>query len=223
LKPTSILFAATIVQVAFSCVENKVGDSQDKRRETNTNTDTAEPTDSTADIDSGTQVSPDTETEAAVETESNTDLDTDTGASVLCGNGVLDDGEECDDGVLSGEYGWCAPGCVLGPHCGDNIVQPQYEDCDVGGDPTVECCTLACKILAIIGCDYIQCGDGVVQTGEACDDGVLAGEYGGCAPGCVPGPRCGDGIVQFEHEGCDDGIDNGLTGCTLQCTLWDFQ
>jgi cysteine-rich repeat protein len=44
------------------------------------------------------------------------------------------------------------------------------------------------------------CGDGVMTPGEQCDDGILAGEYGGCAEGCVIGPRCGDGILQEDYE-----------------------
>lgn len=53
--------------------------------------------------------------------------------SAVCGDGVLSFGEECDDGVNMGGYGRCAPGCVLGPFCGDGIQQPEFgEDCDVG-------------------------------------------------------------------------------------------
>lgn len=52
-------------------------------------------------------------------------------------------------------------------------------------------------------------------SGEACDDGVNDGSYGGCSPGCgALGPRCGDGEVQSEHEACD-----GTAGCGEDCAL----
>jgi fibro-slime domain-containing protein len=53
--------------------------------------------------------------------------------TAICGDNVLSFGEECDDGVNDGDYGECNPGCVLGPFCGDKIVQGEFgEGCDVG-------------------------------------------------------------------------------------------
>jgi fibro-slime domain-containing protein len=50
-----------------------------------------------------------------------------------CGDSILSFGEECDDGTNDGGYGECNPECVLGPFCGDNIIQPEFgETCDVG-------------------------------------------------------------------------------------------
>ena len=51
------------------------------------------------------------------------------------------------------------------------------------------------------------CGNGVMTPGEQCDDGVLAGEYGGCAEGCIIGPHCGDGIINGPEE-CDNGVND---------------
>ncbi|MFM2330847.1 MAG: hypothetical protein RLZZ26_354 [Candidatus Parcubacteria bacterium] len=74
---------------------------------------------------------------------------------------------------------------------------------------------------------YISiCGDGVVQTGEVCDQGAgNIGAYGSstvqrvCAPGCESyGPYCGDGILQVRFgEQCDDG--NNVSGdlCSATC------
>jgi fibro-slime domain-containing protein len=63
------------------------------------------------------------------------------------------------------------------------------------------------------------CGDGIVTIGEQCDDGVNAGGYGKCAPGCVLTEYCGDGIVQKPEEDCDDGnrIDSDL--CNNACRI----
>jgi fibro-slime domain-containing protein len=53
--------------------------------------------------------------------------------TAVCGDNILSFGEECDDGVNDGGYGECGVDCVLGPFCGDSIVQPEFgESCDVG-------------------------------------------------------------------------------------------
>jgi fibro-slime domain-containing protein len=66
----------------------------------------------------------------------------------ICGDGILEIGEECDDGVNAGGYGQCGPGCKLvAGYCGDGIVQPG-EDCDDGvnnGNP----CPSGCRIIII--------------------------------------------------------------------------
>ncbi len=51
------------------------------------------------------------------------------------------------------------------------------------------------------------CGDGIVASNEACDDGKNDGSYGSCNPDCSLGPRCGDGVLQAASgEACDNGI-----------------
>lgn len=51
-----------------------------------------------------------------------------------CGDAVVDamNGETCDDGINSGAYGTCTSDCQKAPHCGDGILQPEYEQCDDG-------------------------------------------------------------------------------------------
>jgi len=73
-----------------------------------------------------------------------------------------------------------------------------------------------------------------MQDGEACDDGVNDGSYGGCEPGCaMAGPYCGDGVVQTSDgelcdgdcsttceplDACDTAESSGSAqACTLQC------
>jgi fibro-slime domain-containing protein len=64
-----------------------------------------------------------------------------------CGNGVIDKGEECDDGVNTGGYGKCARGCVWGPRCGDKSVQKdQGETCDDGNTTSGDGCSSICKL-----------------------------------------------------------------------------
>lgn len=64
-----------------------------------------------------------------------------------CGNHVVDVGEQCDDGVNDGGYGQCAPGCVLGPRCGDGIVQHEFgETCDDGNTQGNDGCSATCSV-----------------------------------------------------------------------------
>jgi len=59
-----------------------------------------------------------------------------------------------------------------------------------------------------------RCGDGIVDPGEACDDGNAI-DTDGCSNICRA-PACGDGTVQGGEQ-CDDGnLDNG-DGCEDDC------
>jgi cysteine-rich repeat protein len=75
-----------------------------------------------------------------------------------------------------------------------------------------------------------ECGDGVLDLGELCDDGNTAGTDG-CSAGCeveagwvCPGepsqctPRCGDGLLRGA-EACDDGNLSPLDGCDIDCQV----
>jgi fibro-slime domain-containing protein len=70
-----------------------------------------------------------------------------------CGDGVLEMGEECDDGADNGKggYGSCDVDCTLkSGFCGDGEVQPG-EDCDDGGlNGTEDHCPSGCRILIIL-------------------------------------------------------------------------
>ena len=71
------------------------------------------------------------------------------------------------------------------------------------------------------------CGDGIINSGEVCDEGLGGnlGEYASstaermCAPGCLSyGPYCGDGILQVRFtEECDDGNNDSGDLCSAQC------
>ncbi|MCA9656742.1 MAG: hypothetical protein KC486_00220 [Myxococcales bacterium] len=49
-----------------------------------------------------------------------------------CGDGSVDEGEECDDGAQNGIGNSCNPDCTLNV-CGDGVEGPA-EECDLGGD-----------------------------------------------------------------------------------------
>lgn len=151
--------------------------------------------------------------------------------SDLCGNGVMDENEECDDGEDNSDIlpDACRLNCDLAT-CGDTILDTG-ETCDDGNDDLDD----ACPSGATGSCVIAYCGDGFIREGsEECDDG-----NGDAGDGCPSGPegnckpaRCGDGIVQLGVEECDCGsvatdLPTGCTGinsdtapapCTTDCT-----
>jgi cysteine-rich repeat protein len=65
----------------------------------------------------------------------------------------------------------------------------------------------------------VLCGNAMLDDGEACDDGLNDGAYGGCAPDCSAlGPNCGDSEVNGP-ESCDDGNMVDDDECTNACAL----
>jgi len=59
-----------------------------------------------------------------------------------------------------------------------------------------------------------ECGNGIAQKGEECDDGNQ-NPGDGCSPSCTV-EECGNGIIDHGEE-CDDGNDNDADGCTMTC------
>ena len=135
----------------------------------------------------------------------------------VCGNGVLQGLEECDDGNLS-DNDDCLTSC-LSPTCGDGFIHNQgsgTEICDDGNLNDNDDCPSSC--LAAV------CGDGFVHDQgsgtEACDDGNLS-DNDDCVSCAVA--TCGDGFVHDQGSGseqCDDGNANSDTepnACRLSC------
>lgn len=86
-------------------------------------------------------------------------------AEAVCGNGTVEAGEDCDDGV---ETATCNANCTLA-QCGDGIVNgPLGEQCDAGG----------ASALCDDNCTLAACGDGLANetAGEECDGDDLAGQ-----------------------------------------------
>jgi cysteine-rich repeat protein len=117
---------------------------------------------------------------------------TTTGAPPVCGDGVQDPGEACDDGDAD-DTDDCLQGCVLAS-CGDGLVHAGVEACDDGNDIEDDGCDSACMLAS--------CGDGEVDGAEACDDGNQL-DTDACLGTCQLA-TCGDGKVHFGVEACDD-------------------
>jgi cysteine-rich repeat protein len=131
----------------------------------------------------------------------------------LCGNGQLDDGEECDEGAGNSDTrpNACRTSCVQAS-CGDGVVD-DGEDCDDGNDVDGDGCDTDCTRTEGV------CGDGVVDDGEDCDDGnQIDGD--GCESDCtITAGACGDGMLDAGEE-CDDGALNSDTlpdRCRTDC------
>ena len=121
----------------------------------------------------------------------------------ICGNGVIETGEICDEGEAN-EDGYhhaktCLSDCSnYGGYCGDGI-ENGGEQCDDGGDNS-DINPDACRV----NCTSPRCGDAVVDTslGEICDDGLdgntdAYGEPGRCGTDCIaPKAHSAPGAVQ---------------------------
>jgi len=136
----------------------------------------------------------------------------------LCGDGVINGPEKCDDGKNTGLPGSCKADCtayVPSKLCGDGTIQAP-EKCDDGvnnGTPTSTCDT-QCRL---------KCGNAAVEAPEQCDNGINDGTYGTCTPECKLAGYCGDGIKNG-NEQCDKGNANvavatayGDGVCTKAC------
>ncbi|MEO0324090.1 MAG: hypothetical protein AAF447_14105 [Myxococcota bacterium] len=136
----------------------------------------------------------------------------------VCGNGVAEGPEGCDDGVDGAptESASCDVDCSLA-ECGDGLVNvTASETCDGDGAGTggeTETCDIDCTVA--------ECGDGLVNLAamEACDgDGAgTGGETAACNVDCTL-PACGDGTLNVSAgEECDDGNTAGGDGCEADC------
>ncbi len=96
-----------------------------------------------------------------------------------CGDGIVGDGEACDEGYYDATLGR-----------------------NTGGSGTYNHCKADCSAFSESG----FCGDGIVNGSEECDKGKDAndGSYGGCTADCMLAPHCGDGHVD-DGEACDEG------------------
>ena len=131
-----------------------------------------------------------------------------------CGDGIIDPGEECDDGVPASQK--IGPKAVSDTGC-NALCQIAFDYlCPVPGQPCI---------------NQILCGNRILTIDETCDDGnTVSGD--GCSADCqsiepgwecrVPGrlcsPICGDSRLTGS-ETCDDGNTVSGDGCSSTCQV----
>ncbi len=157
-----------------------------------------------------------------------------------CGDGLVRGSEQCDDLCLSGTDFVCvtSTNAENGDGCNKTCQIEAGYSCDneqtsgVSGAP-----------FGVASVCAIVCGDGVLATGEACDDGCMAGvenvcenvidDNDGCTDTCtveagftcagspsVCVGSCGNGTISGGEQ-CDQGSGNIATGdgCNATCQL----
>lgn len=111
------------------------------------------------------------------------------------------------DGTWMDEEEWAAS------LCGNGVVDDVAgEECDDGNSNNNDACTNSCTSAV--------CGDGVVQSGEVCDDG---GDSATCDSDCTA-VSCGDGYANSAAgEDCDETSSSGSgIRCTSSCS-WEVE
>ena len=120
-------------------------------------------------------------------------------------------------GVTGPEIGTCSPlpGCVLDAAAatGQELARLAFGQCGNGVVDGNEECDDGNEDPAD-GCNHCRaptCGNGKVEPGEECDDGN-GRDHDGCTQCRLP--VCGDGILDVGAEYCDDGNTVPGDGCT---------
>ncbi|MEM4259640.1 MAG: dockerin type I domain-containing protein [Candidatus Woesearchaeota archaeon] len=152
----------------------------------------------------------------------------------ICGNGIRDLGEQCDDGNTNDGDG-CTELCTEEPVCGNGNIEVG-EFCDDGNKVNGDGCSAFCVVDAgwicieePSECVYPVCGNGIVEAGEACDDGNQNNNdacYNNCQqnPNYIAPSICGDcnrdGIINGNDVTCLTNYLNGRGGIYHCQDLW---
>jgi MYXO-CTERM domain-containing protein len=128
-----------------------------------------------------------------------------TTCAAICGDSMILDTEQCDDGGSEDADG-CDADCQIeaGWDCGTD-------------EPSL--CAELCGDGLVVGGE--ECDDAGPDTGDGCDDGCVV-EDGWMCTGepstCSESALCGDGTIDA-GEVCDDGNENDDDGCDTVCTV----
>lgn len=120
----------------------------------------------------------------------------------VCGDGVVQGGEQCDDGRDNGDQRPCRADCVLG-FCGDGVVCSgcaPAEQCDGAGDPLDGCDNVDCTLSV--------CGDDLVDETEECEPNI----DGDCTQTCLRAHH-----YVFVSSAVYNGDLGGLAGADALC------
>jgi len=110
----------------------------------------------------------------------------------ICGDGVVEGGEVCDDGGNNGDYGFCDEDCSGMIDCGDGVCDAE-EDCST--------CANDCGVCGSV------CGNNILENGEECDDGNIE-DYDGCSSICKIEEEEADISVKINEFVADPDVGN---------------
>jgi cysteine-rich repeat protein len=153
-----------------------------------------------------------------------------------CGNSVWEVMEECDDGNRNNTDG-CDENCRIRPGwaCAATGIYQKWVGIDYMTDPVTNITSGmdVYRDAQNTSCHMIQCGDGILEGVETCDDGNRD-DLDGCSSQCQlergfscageHGAKslchtvCGDGRLAG-NETCDDGNLHALDGCSAFCDV----
>lgn len=131
-------------------------------------------------------------------------------SSPTCGDGVLDPGEQCDQGYADNhDAAGCTQACKHAV-CGDGLIHAGVEQCDRGqtnNNDTYDGCREDCTLGP-------RCGDSIVQEVEECEaSGPPAEGEAGCEPSlCRFAAR-----IAFATSGTFTGAMGGLAQADERC------
>ncbi len=134
--------------------------------------------------------------------------------TAVCGDGIQDPGEACDDGNQVNTDA-CTNACQL-PVCGDTITSPP-ETCDDGNTTSGDGCDSSCLIETPF-CEENDCDDGISCTVDTCDEDTDSCNNTPDNTFCDDATFC-NGLETCDAEiGCQDGtppvIDDQIA-CTI--------
>lgn len=161
----------------------------------------------------------------------------------VCGNGVIEVPELCDDNNANSgdgcsetcriEAGWACDGeepchCIPFVVCGNGVIEA-LETCDDSNSDSGDGCSAACQIEFGWTCNdqapsvctpASGCGNGIREDPEVCDDGYVdaCGTCNADCSGSGSGSSCGDGEICPEAEICDDGYTDDCGTCNADCS-----
>ena len=158
----------------------------------------------------------------------------------LCGNGVNEGTEKCDDGNAMAGDG-CGATCRIEPGwncdgadpthctaiCGDGLVvgaEAKAGGCDDDNEASSDGCSSTCKVEPSYVCSGAPsacaktCGNGVLDPGEACDDKNSAMSDGCLACAVEPGFKCDNSQLPSKCADIDECAAGGGNNCDANAT-----
>ncbi|MBX7084217.1 MAG: DUF4215 domain-containing protein, partial [Nannocystaceae bacterium] len=137
----------------------------------------------------------------------------------ICGNGLADEGEECDDGLMNLDTAACTTTCTMAS-CGDGFVHAGVETCDDGNTDPGDGCAADCTTEGEPGSSSSSSGAADTSAGEGGsgsasgsggDASATAASASASATATAGGESSGSGGTDESTGGQDDGT--GGCGC----------